>query len=181
MAKMKRGGKPKKSGERYPCGKLKQEEVIPMEAKQRRAEMAGVTAEEAVKRPEAGYALGQLLMRRVITMQEHDAGLAYRAAWLRWASMAGIAPHEVTQRSAAAQRPDVSPDDWDRAKNAFADSTREIMRCEQSRLVWTGIESVVMDNVLPQLMETRWVAVAALRAGLAALARHYKIPDRTVS
>jgi hypothetical protein len=178
MAKVKKGGPKKKAGERYTCGKLKEGNVVSEFALQRRAEAAGITTEEAAKRMEAGYALGQLLTRRVITVRQHDAGMAYRAAWLRWASLAGLPPHEVTKKGSGAQRPDVDPEQWDKAKTAFAESTAAIMRCEQSRLVWSAVESVVMDDVLPPLMETRWVAVAALNAGLSALASYYKMPDR---
>ena len=178
MAKAKKGGPKKKQGERYPCGKLKEGSNVSEFALQRRAEAAGITTEEASKRPEAGYALGQLLTRRVITVRQHDAGMAYRAAWLRWASLAGLPPHEVMQKGSGAQRPDVDPEQWEKAKTAFAESTKAIFRCEQSRLVWAAVESVVMDDVLPPLLEARWVAVAALNAGLSALAGYYKMPDR---
>jgi uncharacterized DUF497 family protein len=177
-AKVRKGGPKKKAGDRYPGGKLKEGSNVSEFALQRRAEAAGVSTEDARKRMEAGYALGQLMTRRVITVRQHDAGMAYRAAWMRWASLAGLPPHEVMQKGSGAQRPDVDPEQWEKAKAAFSESTKAIFRCEQPRLVWAAVESVVMDDVLPPMMESRWIAVAAINAGLSALAAYYKMPDR---
>lgn len=170
-------GRKAKAGDRHPCGKLKQDGP-PVHAVARRAEAAGCSMEEAQKRPEAGYALGQLLMRQVIDIRRHDAGQAFRTAWMRWASLAGLPPHQVMQRTPGGAQSDVDPEEWDKAKAAFAGAADALFACEQPRLVWAAVETVVMDDVLPPLLESRWVAVAALRAGLEALARHYRMPER---
>lgn len=178
MSRRGRGGRRRAQGERYPSGDLKPTRATPREALERRAELAGCTIEEAAKRPEPGYALGQLLMRGVIDQRQHDAGTAYRQAWMRWASLAGIPQHEAAQRVPGHIGADVPAGTWATAKQSYSWATDAVMQCEHRRLVMSAIETVIMDNVLPPMFPHRWVAVAALRAGLDVLADYYRMPRR---
>lgn len=177
MSRRSRGGRRRVQGERYPSGKLRPEVAIPPEALERRAERANCSTDEA-RRPEAGYALGQLLMRGIINQRQHDAGTAYRQAWMRWASLAGIPPHETAQRGHGYVGDDIPVGTWATAKQSYTWATDAVLQCEHCRLVMSAIETVVMDNVLPPLFPHRWVAVAALRAGLDVLADYYRMPRR---
>jgi len=186
MARRKgRAGRKKKAGARYPSGKLKAANNVPDMLLQHRAKMACSDMANSL-RPEAGYALGQLMLRGVITTRQHDAGKAFRAAWMRWASLAGVAPHEVTQRSRVKPRPDVDPEEWRRASEAYNRACDAVKACKPSRLVWSTVEAVVMDgwpgNIEQMTMLLgRRDAVAALCAGLSALANYYRMPDRLAS
>lgn len=148
----------------------------------RRAEVAGCSTKDAT-RPEAGYALGQLLLRGVVNQRQHDAGMAYRDAWLRWASLAGIPPHEATQRGKSHVRPDLWPETWAKAKGAYFDATDAISALEQGAVVSKIVEAVLMDNWPGDYAQTRMFLSCEntpnmLRAGLNALASHYRMPDR---
>lgn len=178
MARRQRGGRGKQRGDRYECGKLKPQQAATPELVQRRAEAAGCSTEVAMKDQAAGYALGQLMLRGLIDQRQHDAGIAFRSAWMRWASLAGLPPHEVTQRSAGAAPSDVAPEAWQRARDAFYGAVQAIRQCEQCRLVWVAVETVVMDDVLPPMMPMRSVAAEALKRGLTALGDFYKMPKR---
>src|ERR1700756_1389561 len=120
---MTKTGRRRKEGVRYAWGKLKRDQgpVRPPHLRARRAELVGA---ENMLQPTAGYALGQLLHIRAvdgepyITMIQHDAGKAFRSDWMRWASLAGLPPHQQTQREGG-MRSDVDAEVWMRAKASY--------------------------------------------------------------
>lgn len=180
---MARRGRKRKTGvTREPNGRVSRKEqpgsVISPELLQRRAELAGCSLEDAAARPEAGYALGQVMLRGIIGRRQHDAGMAFRGAWLRWASLAGLPPHEVMQRGGGIIPTEVDAEQWAKARDAFEACVRALFDCHHPSAVWSAVESVVMDDVLPPLLHERAVGVLSLCRGLDALADHYKMPRR---
>lgn len=141
--------------------------VIPVFALRRRADLVGG---ENAYQPEAGYALGQLQLLGVITRRQHDAGLALRTAWMRWASIAGVPPHQISQRNCGIRRPDVDPELWAKARRQLEAAIDALQACQAAQLVRAAVECVVMDDVLPPAFRDRARAVRALQLGLDALA-----------
>ena len=149
--------------------------MIPVQALERRADIVGI---RNVMQPEAGYALGQCLLIGLISRSQHDAGIAFRQAWHRWASLAGLPPHEVTQR-AGRLAPDVDPETWEKARDKFRKASAALRAVHPPGLVWAAVESIVMDDVLPPLLSQRGTAVCALQSGLTALVGHFGLPVDT--
>ena len=167
---MVRAGRKRKEGRRWDNGRVVPEREIGIlpETIARRIELVGKDWDQ----PQAGYALGQLKLRGTLSERQHDAGIRLRQVWLRWASLAGIPAHEVTQRRGGLTA-DVDTATWEKAREAFQAAASTVKRCRQSGLVWATVEGIVMDNYLPPMFVHRGVAVAALQLGLDELARHF--------
>lgn len=173
-------GRKREAGKRWGNGRLAPKEeriVIPKEVLERRADLVG---RRYAMQPEAGYALGQAFLIGLIDRRQHDAGLAFRHAWQRWASLAGLPPHEMTQRTGRMSG-DVDEDIWQRVRNRFMAAADALEMIQPRRLVWVAVECVVMDDVLPPSFPERYKAVAALKAGLSALGDHFGLPDDQTS
>ncbi|MFD2232779.1 hypothetical protein [Phaeospirillum tilakii] len=182
MSKRNRGGRRRQQGERYPSGDLRPRETIPPEALKRRAELAGCSPEIAAKRPEAGYALGQLLMRGVIDQRQHDAGIAFGRDWTRWALMAGLPAHQPRQPTGQ-PRHEPTAKDWLEVRDRYLAACAAVRDRRPAGLVWAAVEMVVADEVAQPILDglTGPAGVRALRDGLDALAEHYRIPRREVA
>ena len=179
---MNRRGRKSKSGPRHDCGKLIQsceprEPAILDMTIDRRADLVGTAN---AKLPEAGYALGQLLLKGRVSQRQHDAGRKLEDIWRRWASLAGLPDHHPHAPAGGGQAPDTDPEAWMRAKNAFNAAEAVLRAQRQAPLVWTVIESIVMDGILPPSMLDGWAPPAtwsALTRGLDALAQHFGVPN----
>ena len=182
MTKRNLGGRRRQQGERYPSGKIRPQETIPPEALKRRAELVGCSPEDAAKRPEAGYALGQLLMRGIIDQRQHDAGIAFGLVWTRWALMAGLPAHQPRQPTGRA-RTDPDLDEWEKVRDRYRAACDSVRRCRPSGLVWAAVEMVVADDIAHPILSglTGPSGLRALQDGLDALADHYRIPRREVA
>ena len=185
-------GRPRKRGPREPNGRIqrKRKERIPRgesvrsavldEAWLRRGASRGPEGEivgvDAARRPEAGYVIGRLMLRGIITQRQHNAAMRFSTVWHRWASMAGVPPHVLTQREAKS-REDVSPQKWKKAKKTYLASVVAVRKCRWSDSVFRFVELLVMDDALPLgwTEDQIWPApiVAHLRAALNRLAEFY--------
>jgi hypothetical protein len=172
---MARAGRKRKIGDRTPAGRIKArpEPIVPVFALRRRADLVGG---EYAYQPEAQYALGQLQLLGIIVRRQHDAGLALRTAWMRWASIAGGPPHQISQRNAGIQRPGVDPELWAKARRQLEAAIDAVQACQAAQLVRAAVECVVMDDVLPPAFRDRAQAVRALQLRLDALADHFGFP-----
>lgn len=96
--KAERKGRPRKAGERNPCGRLKVTEEQRFEVirpvLEARCNQRGVPPSEenlrAMKDHREGYVLGRLLNNKQITEAEHDAGLRFQESFVKWARLNGI-------------------------------------------------------------------------------------------
>lgn len=171
----------RKDGERYPSGRLKPQKAtaecaILDETLARRADLVGTGNE---RRPEAGHALGILLLRGQINRRQHDAGRRFETAWKRWASLAGLPHHHAHVPGNGGGR-GADPDDmtWERAKELYGQLCGVLAKCSPRELVWRVVENVVMDQVLPPafLAGERAGAMKALHDGLDGIANFLKLP-----
>jgi len=212
MKKAGRGGRPRKSGDRYPSGGLRPLPP-PDYALLRRAEKVGVglkpgdfellrraSGGERLNREErfglqrvetewkvvrsmgasqqAGYALGQLLMRGILSKRQHDAALRFASNWSLWAAKGELGSH-ILRRTNGGGGGEPSPQEWRRAKEAYLEARAILELCHPRVLVSVAIEQVVMDEEVASILEGRAHprAIKALRIGLDALADHYNLGE----
>lgn len=170
MARRNRGGK-KKAGARYACGKLMPQAGGPAhtpELEARRRDAVG----DHWQQPQAGYALGQLLLTGKITARQHDAGDKFGKLWREWQGMACVPPRlPSTDRGAPCE---VDPAAWERVKNMVGGALACLDTCEPKALVKAAVDSCCLDDYWPQTATT--IGANALRVGLDALADFFRIP-----
>ena len=176
-------GRPRKTGPREPNGqpqrpKKEREEPAILDWTLRRR-CSKWLDEDKARQPEAGYAIGRLWLLGVLTRRQHDAALKFGDIWRRWASLAGVAPHILTQRSPGTRK-DPSASSWRRAKEAYYGAARELLKAVRPVETWRLVEMLVMDDVFPlQWREDRpFSPVVALRlgGGLERLADWFALP-----
>lgn len=178
-------GRKRKEGEREPNGRIsrKSSEVdtgsIPVYAIAQRASAADCSFDVARVRPEPGYALGQLLLRGIICQSMHDAGLRLEQDWIRWARMAGLPSHQQRTPSGGKTPPEPTGEEWAEAKKRFEDVQKTLAKVQPSRLVWSCLETVIMDGVTRHIIHGQGASVArkAFIDGMTALSVHYRICD----
>ena len=163
-------GRPRKRGPREPNGRLQRprrerEEPAILDWTLRRRISKRIDADKA-RQPEAGYAIGRLWLLGVLTRRQHDAALKFGDVWRRWASLAGLAPHILTQRSPGS-REDPSASSWRRAKEAYQGAACELLRADRPVETWRLVEMLVMDDTfpLPWREDRPFSRVVALRLG----------------
>ncbi len=135
--------------------------------------------------PIAGRPIGVLLLNKVITQAQFLAAENFERDWKRWAALAGASPHhaKATERDSGGMGQDPSETSWDRAKAAHEGASRAIEVCDQSKLIWAILDTLLMETVLPHtwgnasIIEVPEIVRIALRRGLDALCRHYRIKD----
>lgn len=165
-------GRKRKAGARTAAGKLvRVTPTISPELLDRRREASGGADP---MQPEAGYVLGQLMLAGHLTRQQHDAGIKFRDVASRWASLAQIPPHEITQR-VGGQKPETTAAQWVKAKRAY-----HAARAVMFSLPAFAVERVVMDNLPIDTVRStmRTTVMDCLIGGLDVLAKHFHIGGR---
>jgi len=113
------------------------------------------------------------MLAGTITQRQLNAALKFGTAWRKWASLAGIPPHVLTQREPGLRKePQASA--WQKAKQAFYGASAELRRSGMG--VWRLVELLVMDDEWP-LQPLPALMVCKLREGLTRLADHYGLPE----
>ena len=176
-------GRPRKIGPREPNGRIQrprreqaEQAILDITLLRRGSQWLG---EDRARQPEAGYAIGRLWLLGVLTRRQHDAALKFGDIWRRWASLAGVAPHILTQRSPGS-RADPTAATWRKAKTAFYGAANELRKASRADETWRLVEMLVMDDVFPlQWREDRpFSPIVALRLGgaLERLADWFALP-----
>jgi hypothetical protein len=167
----KRPGRKRKMGERYACGKLKPQGAGPAhtpELEARRRDAVGAHWQQ----PQAGYALGQLLLTGKISARQHDAGDKFGKLWREWQGMAGVPPRQPsTDRGAPGE---IDPAVWERVKATVGGALACLDGCDPKALVKAAVDSCCLDDYWPQTATV--MGLDALRTGLDALADFFRIP-----
>ncbi|MGC2853942.1 hypothetical protein ACM64Y_00570 [Novispirillum sp. DQ9] len=112
----------------------------------------------------------------IITDAMMQAADAYRAAWAAWHSACGL-PHRHPRAMDVGRQPRATSDmsegapGWAERRLALADAA--LGRCKAPLLVRAVLDSVVVENIIPEQMAIgeRPAALHALRAGLEAIAQ----------
>lgn len=186
-------GRRRKRGERYANGRLKYDRkkrggwagvggdspaILVESLLQRGAKIrpdGSLDGVEMALRPEAGYVVGRLMLADTITLRQYNAVMRFAAAWRRWASLAGLTPHVLSQREGGSHDGDVSVTAWRNAKSAFMGASVALRACGLA--VWRLVEMLAMDDRLPWCgLPAAGPMVDGLRDGLDALGDHYGMP-----
>jgi hypothetical protein len=191
MARRNRGGRKRKQGvEREPNGRASRSQPDTSPALIRRAALVG---EAEAKNQKAGEALGILQLRGVITDRQYEAGDNFRALWRQWARLLGSPPRYQPIGNGAPPAPplddELLSDDekkamraqFERVWNDLAKLSQKIAALASPALVWASMESVAVDDMLPE----QWLAavlnpldqrtLSAFRSGLDAAADYFRI------
>jgi hypothetical protein len=118
----------------------------------------------------AGYPLGLLHVRGVIDERLHDAGTSYRAAFVAWRGIMGF-PALGIGAVTPGDGEEPPPDLVTRLKERFEAADRVLTKCGN------GVRALV-SNVAIADRSPEPDQIGDLVAGLTALARHFRIPDR---
>lgn len=124
--------------------------------------------------PEAGYALGILLLRGNITRCHHDAGLDFLHAHKQWCIMQGLPPRRpvtlslVRNRSTAANTNIANERSITKTKEKLAGAMEALSR--RGVKAFAAVDAVVIDDMMPESVDQ----LSDLADGLEALARYFK-------
>lgn len=152
----------------------RRETVIPPEALAQRSRVVG---EKNALRPEAGYALGRMMLAGLIDWRMHNAGLMLRDQRLAWGGAIGLPSFELRQAlSDAPTRPDVPEEDARRRAVRYRNAVAAVHSAGCP--AWKWVVSVVYQDRDYAFVNgiASSVGLVALRLGLSALADHYRIP-----
>jgi hypothetical protein len=136
--------------------------------------------------PIAGRPIGVLLLNKVVTQAQFLAAENFERDWKRWISLTGAGPHHAraTERDGGGMGQDPSDASYDRARKAHEGASACIDACEQSKFIWAILDTVLMMSDMPLTwldangkLVVREPVIAALRRGLDALCRHYRIKE----
>lgn len=186
MAKPRRrrraGRKRKVDAIRTPSGQISRagQTVIPPEAIAQRARLApGIPAD--VLRVEGGTPLSILHLRGDITTQQMDAGERLGKLWRRWDAAISAPPRTPVNTDAGSPR-ELDPEDWRRLSDTMHAAWEAISHHQQSRFVYSILESVCVEEVLPPYLHPnhgmRARNLEALRYGLDAMVTFFRIAAR---
>lgn len=178
MARSKRG-RPRKAGERHPGGKLSQSPGPTPEMIARREELAGAGNGMHER---AGTIIGCLWLRgllgpRDIAERRYQAGMRLAADWRRYEVMIEAPPRTPLSRDGVGPRPDVDPEQYERAKRAFDGAIKAAESAGSKTHVWEWLEGVLMDSMITEFRGPRPSPV--LVAALDALADYYGLDKMT--
>ncbi len=182
-------GRKRKSGSRYACGKIKREETereamaTALAARQRHY---GVTGKQA-RDERLGTSLGRLVLRKLISDTQYQAGVAFGELYQRHhivmglptpspRSVAGVLINEGIFGSAASEH---TLELIDRLRQRFQDATDALDQCDRdNRFLPGGRPTLLIYRVVCADEETKtWrnEDIGNLRFGLNALARVFKL------
>lgn len=149
------------------------------------AQRESLVGKSQATNPIAGQPIGVLLLNKFVTQAQFLAAENFERDWKRWAQLAGANPHhaKATERDGGGMGQDPSDASWNRAKAAHETASACLNACEQSKLIWAILDTLLMECVLPHTWKTASglvlpdIVTVALRRGLEALCRHYKIRE----
>ena len=125
-----------------------------------------------------GHVVGRLMLEGIITPRQYGAAQKLERVWRRWAALAGIPPHVITERNRGRSQ-DPTQDDWTKAKTAYLSALVALRDCNMPREIFIFVEILVMDDeVPPGLKGRKWPSfvVDELRAALSRLVKHFEDP-----
>lgn len=176
------GRKRKLDAARTPSGQISRagQTVIPPEVIAQRARLAPGTPAD-VLRVEGGTPLSLLRLRGDITTQQMDAGERLGKLWRRWAAAISAPPRAPVNAEAGSPQ-DLDPEDWRRLSDTMHAAWEAIEHHRQSKLVFSLLESVCVEEVMPPyLMPGRGLReqnLEALRYGLTQMVAFFRIAAR---
>jgi hypothetical protein len=169
----KRRGRPRKTGQRYPSGKLRQSPVSPREVAAAMPHRRGLGDKATDQRAET--ALGRLVLIGLIAPELGTAGDTYCSLWRGYLySIAG--PQQLSSTDSHGFSCDGCPDP-ERRKYCRCDFRRRIFEEARNVLFRAGMQSA-MQVYLVATQDQRCSDLTALRVGLTALARHFGLTPR---
>src|SRR5690554_270847 len=186
MAKPRRrrraGRKRKVDAIRTPSGQISRagQTVIPPEAIAQRARLAPGTPAD-VLRVEGGTPLSILHLRGDITTQQMDAGERLGKLWRRWDAAISAPPRAPVNTDAGNPR-ELDAEDWRRLSDTMHAAWDAISHHRQSRFVYSVLESVCVEEVMPPYLRPdhgmRERNLEALHYGLDAMVAFFRIAAR---
>lgn len=166
---------------RHPNGRIAQPQVQPVLLLTRRAALVG---KDHAKDAAAARALGVLKLNEAITATQCLAAEHFEKDWRAWKAIVGAPAHHAQcgERDGGSGG-EIGDKTAERLRRAFDDASEVIRGCHQHKLVWSLIETVVMDDAIPLTWNAGGKIVvpdlplSALRRGLDALMRHYRLKE----
>lgn len=182
--KRQRQGRPSKSGDRHPCGKLKaptEGDIMYVAISHRARLMPKGTDAKVLRDQKAGSVFGRLALTGNITSQQYDAGVYWLDAFLAYARLMGIPIPAMLSTLASAGETRGGMDNSEMPDHVIA----------RTRNRHTVIESVLLDHyaeyheakaammhVLVMDKHPNTVSLGALRSALNIIHRRCIMPER---
>jgi hypothetical protein len=149
------------------------------------AQRESLVGKDQATNPIAGQPIGILLLNKFVTQAQFLAADNFERDWKRWISLTGAGPHHTraTERDGGGMGQDPSDASYSRARIAHEGASACLNACEQSKLIWSILDTLLMECVLPHTWKTASglvlpdIVTVALRRGLDALCRHYRIKE----
>ena len=180
---MSKRGRPRKTtAKRYPNGQTVHASIKPELVIAQRQTLVG---KDQATNPIAGRPIGVLRINKVITEAQFLAAEQFERDWKRWVSLTGAGPHHTraTERDGGGMGQDPSEASYSRARAAYEGASKCLDACDQTKFIWSILDTLLMECVLPHTWGSATIhsvperVTTALRRGLDALCRHYRIKD----
>jgi hypothetical protein len=169
----KRRGRPRKTGQRYPSGKLRQSPVSPREVAAAMPHRRGLGDKATDQRAET--TLGRLVLIGLLHPMLGAAGDTYGSLWRGYLYSIG-GPQQLSNTDSHGFSCDGCPDP-ERRKYCRCYFRRRIFEEARGKLALAGTLAA-MEVYMVVTQDQRCTNLAALREGLTALAKHFGLTPR---